>query len=163
VARGYRNDPERTAAAFRLVDGQMHVLTGDWGRWNSDGTITLVGRGTSTINTGGEKVFPEEVEKVIRMLPGVEDCVVLGRPDERFGSSVAAVVQLAGGPPGDADATVERIASAARSRLAGYKVPRAIVFGPVPRAANGKLLYDEARRVLEDRLSGPATACPGGV
>ena len=104
VARGYRNDPERTDAAFRLVDGQMHVLTGDWGHWNDDGTITLVGRGTSTINTGGEKVFPEEVEKVIRELPDVDDCVVLGRPDERFGTTVAAVVQLAVGTPETPDA-----------------------------------------------------------
>jgi len=152
VARGYRKDPSRTAAAFRDVDGQMFVLTGDWGRWNDDGTITLVGRGTSTINTGGEKVFPEEVEKVIRALPDVEDCVVLGRPDDRFGSSVAAVVQLAGGTtetPGDA---AKRITSATHARLAGYKVPRTIVFGTVPRAANGKMLYDEARRVLEERL-----------
>jgi len=163
VARGYRNDPERTVAAFRLVDGQMHVLTGDWGRWNDDGTITLVGRGTSTINTGGEKVFPEEVEKVIRALPGVEDCVVLGRPDERFGTSVAAVVQLAEGSPETSVAAAERITSATRSRLAGYKVPRAIVFGPVPRAANGKLLYDEARRVLEDRPAAATTASPAGA
>jgi acyl-CoA synthetase (AMP-forming)/AMP-acid ligase II len=163
VARGYRNDPERTAAAFRLVDGQMYVMTGDWGCWNADGTITLVGRGTSTINTGGEKVFPEEVEKVIRALPGVEDCVVLGRPDERFGTSVAAVVQLAEGSPETSVAAAERITSATRSRLAGYKVPRAIVFGPVPRAANGKLLYDEARRVLEDRPAAATTASPAGA
>jgi fatty-acyl-CoA synthase len=163
VARGYRNDAERTAAAFRVVDGQMHVLTGDWGRWNADGTITLVGRGTSTINTGGEKVFPEEVENVIRALPGVEDCVVLGRPDERFGAAVAAVVQLAGGSPESPEATAQRISAAARDRLAGYKVPRTIVFGVVPRAANGKMLYAEARRVLEDSLSGPATASPAGA
>jgi fatty-acyl-CoA synthase len=153
VAKGYRNDPDRTAAAFRLVDGRMYVLTGDWGRWNPDGTITLVGRGTSTINTGGEKVFPEEVEKVIRALPGVEDCVVLGRPHERFGTSVAAVVQLADGSPESPAAAAERITSAARGRLAGYKVPRTIVFGTVPRAANGKMLYDEARRVLEGSLA----------
>jgi fatty-acyl-CoA synthase len=163
VARGYRNDPERTAAAFRLVDGQMYVLTGDWGRWNLDGTITLVGRGTSTINTGGEKVFPEEVEKVIRALPGVEDCVVLGLSDERFGRTVAAVVQLAVWTSEPREAAAERITSAARSRLAGYKVPRTIVFGTVPRAANGKLLFDEARRVLEGRLASPATASPAGA
>ena len=162
VARGYRNDPERTDAAFRLVDGQMHVLTGDWGHWNDDGTITLVGRGTSTINTGGEKVFPEEVEKVIRELPDVDDCVVLGRPDERFGTTVAAVVQLAVGTPETPDAA-ERITSAARGRLAGYKVPRTIVFGAVPRAANGKMLYAEARQVLEDSLAGRATASPAGA
>ena len=96
VARGYRNDPERTAAAFRTLGGRRYVSTGDLGRWNADGTVTLIGRGTSVINTGGEKVFPEEVEKVIRMLPSVDDCVVIGLPDERFGQRVAAVVQPSG-------------------------------------------------------------------
>jgi acyl-CoA synthetase (AMP-forming)/AMP-acid ligase II len=153
VARGYRNDPERTAAAFRVVDGRMHVLTGDWGRWNPDGTITLVGRGSSTINTGGEKVFPEEVEKVIRAVSDVDDCAVVGRPDERFGQSVAALVQLIAGPRGDERAAAEQITAAVRGRLAGYKVPRTIAFGPVPRGANGKLLHVEARRVLEERLA----------
>jgi acyl-CoA synthetase (AMP-forming)/AMP-acid ligase II len=156
VARGYRDDPERTAATFRMVDGRMHVLTGDWGRWNPDGTITLVGRGTSTINTGGEKVFPEEVEKVIRTVSGVDDCAVLGRPDERFGQSVAALVQLVEGSREDEEATAERVTATARGRLAGYKVPRTVVFGPVPRGPNGKLLHTEARRVLEDRLADPA-------
>jgi acyl-CoA synthetase (AMP-forming)/AMP-acid ligase II len=154
VARGYRNDPDRTAAAFRLVDGQMHVLTGDWGRWNPDGTITLVGRGSSVINTGGEKVFPEEVEKVVRALPGVADCAVVGRPDARFGRSVAALVQLTGGSTEDEQTAAERVTTAVRGQLAGYKVPRTVVFGPVPRGANGKLLHADAQRELEDRLSG---------
>ena len=153
VSRGYRKDPERTAAAFRVVDGRQYVLTGDWGRWNPDGTITLVGRGTSTINTGGEKVFPEEVEKVICALPNVDDCVVVGRPDERFGQIVAAVVQLADEAAETPAAASERITTAVRGRLAGYKVPRTIVFGVVPRAANGKMLYADAHRVLDDRTS----------
>jgi fatty-acyl-CoA synthase len=153
VARGYRKDPERTAAAFRTVDGQQFVLTGDWGHWNADGTVTLVGRGTSTINTGGEKVFPEEVEKVICALPNVDDCVVLGRPDERFGQSVAALVQLADEHAETPAAAAERISASVRGRLAGYKVPRVIAFGPVPRGANSKMLHDEARRLLEDRVA----------
>lgn len=151
VSRGYRKDPERTAAAFRVIDDRTYVLTGDWGRWNPDGTITLVGRGTSTINTGGEKVFPEEVEKVICALPNVDDCVVVARPDERFGQSVAAVVQLTDESAEPPAAASERITTAVRSRLAGYKVPRTIVFGVVPRAANGKMLYAEAQQVLEER------------
>jgi len=153
VSRGYRKDPERTAAAFRVVDGATYVVPGDWGRWNPDGSITLVGRGSSTINTGGEKVFPEEVEKVVRAQPNVDDCVVIGRPDERFGQSVAAVVQLADASAETPAAAAERIVAAVRSRLAGYKVPRTVVFGVVPRGANGKLLYPEARRELEERLA----------
>lgn len=112
VARGYRNDLERTEAAFRDVEGQRHVMTGDWGRWNSDGTVTLVGRGTSVINTGGEKVFPEEIEHLIRTLPGVDDCVVVAVPDERYGQRVAAIVQPSEGarsrspsPAGPGDAS----------------------------------------------------------
>lgn len=153
VSRGYRKDPEKTAAAFRNIDGHQYVLTGDWGRWNPDGTITLIGRGTSIINTGGEKVFPEEVEKVICALPNVDDCVVLGRPDERFGHSVAAIVQLTTDTEETPAAAAERITTAVRARLAGYKVPRTIVFDTVPRAANGKMLYTEAHQLLEERLA----------
>ncbi len=140
VARGYRNDPERTAAAFRTLGGGRYVSTGDLGRWNADGTVTLIGRGTSVINTGGEKVFPEEVEKVIRMLPSVDDCVVIGLPDERFGQRVAAVVQ-----PSGAGLDPGTVVAAVRGRLAGHKVPRAVLIAPVPRAPNGKVLFDAAR------------------
>jgi len=143
VARGYRNDPERTSAAFRTVAGQRYVSTGDWGRWNADGTVTLIGRGTSTINTGGEKVFPEEVEQLIRGLPGVEDCVVLGLPDERFGQRVAAVVQ-----PQDGFLEPATVIAAVRHRLAPYKVPRTVVVAPVPRAPNGKVIFAVARQLL---------------
>jgi 3-oxocholest-4-en-26-oate---CoA ligase len=143
VAKGYRNDPERTAATFRVIDGRQYVLMGDLGRWNADGTITLIGRGTSVINTGGEKVFPEEVEKVIRALPAVDDCVVLGLPDERFGQRVAAVVQPRGEGLDPAAVT-----AAVRQHLAGYKVPRTVVIAPVPRAPNGKPMFDAARRLF---------------
>jgi fatty-acyl-CoA synthase len=143
VARGYRNDPQRTAAAFRTLGGQRYVSTGDWGRWNADGTVTLIGRGTSVINTGGEKVFPEEVEKVIRMLPSVDDCVVIGLPDERFGQRVAAIVQ-----PSGAALDPAAVVAAARERLAGHKVPRTVLIAPVPRAPNGKVLFGAARRLF---------------
>jgi 3-oxocholest-4-en-26-oate---CoA ligase len=148
VARGYRNDPQRTAAAFRTLDGQRYVSTGDWGRWNADGTVTLIGRGTSVINTGGEKVFPEEVEKVIRALPSVEDCVVIGLPDERFGQRVAAVVQPSGAGLDPLDPGT--IVAAVRERLAGHKVPRTVLIAPVPRAPNGKVLFGEVRRLLDE-------------
>jgi 3-oxocholest-4-en-26-oate---CoA ligase len=145
VARGYRNDPERTAAAFRTINGQRYVSTGDLGRWNADGTVTLIGRGTSVINTGGEKVFPEEVEKVIRTMPAVDDCVVLGLPDERFGQRVAAVVQPCGEGLDPA-----AVVAVARERLAGYKVPRTVLIAPVPRAPNGKVLFGAVRQLFSD-------------
>jgi fatty-acyl-CoA synthase len=144
VARGYRGDPERTAATFRQEGGETFAIPGDYGRWNRDGTITLIGRGSSIINTGGEKVFAEEVQEVIAEIKGVEDCVVVGVPDERFGSAVAAVVQ----PAPSAVVDAEDVASAVRGKLAGYKVPRTVLFAPVPRGPNGKLLYPEIRALF---------------
>lgn len=153
VAKGYRNDPQRTAAVFRVIDGRQYVATGDLGRWNADGTVTLIGRGTSVINTGGEKVFPEEVEQVIRALPAVDDCVVLGLPDERFGQRVAAVVQ-----PGGEGLEPAAVTAAVREHLAGYKVPRSVLIAPVPRAPNGKVLFEAARRLFS--ADGPGLASP---
>jgi fatty-acyl-CoA synthase len=147
VGRGYRNDPVRTAAVFRTLGEQRYVLPGDWGRWNPDGTVTLVGRGTSTINTGGEKVFPEEVQKVALLHAGVEDCLVIGLPDERFGQRVAALVQ----PVAGHDLDVDELLSFLRTHLAGYKVPREMMTARVPRAPNGKVLFDDARRLFVRR------------
>jgi fatty-acyl-CoA synthase len=149
VARGYRGDPERTAATFWQEGGETYAIPGDHGRWNPDGTITLIGRGTSVINTGGEKVFAEEVQEVIAEMKGVDDCAVVGLPDERFGASVAAVVQVA--PSASLDA--RDVAAAVRGKLAGYKVPRTVVFAPVPRGPNGKLLYPEIRSLLATRCT----------
>jgi fatty-acyl-CoA synthase len=148
-ARGYRGDPERTAATFWPEGDETYAIPGDHGRWNPGGTITLIGRGSSVINTGGEKVFAEEVQEVIAEMKGVEDCAVVGVPDERFGSSVAAVVQLA------PSAVVEAhdVAAAVREKLAGYKVPRVVLFAPVPRGPNGKLLYSEVRSLLSTRCN----------
>jgi fatty-acyl-CoA synthase len=132
---GYFRDPEGTRLTYRVIDGEQYTAPGDLGRIEADGSLTLVGRGTSTINTGGEKVHPEEVEKVIKELPGVEDVIVLGVPDDRFGSMVAAVVAVHTG------AVLERTAidRAVRRRLAGYKAPRRVVFADsVPRYPNGK-------------------------
>lgn len=148
VARGYRKDPERTAAVFRTIGTGRHVMTGDWGQWNPDGTVTLLGRGTSTINTGGEKVFAEEVEHVVRAVPGIDDCVVLGVPDDRLGQQVAAIVQPASEP-----VSPDAVRSAVRARLAGYKVPRIVISAQVPRGPNGKIIYPEARRLVEQQRS----------
>jgi 3-oxocholest-4-en-26-oate---CoA ligase len=144
--RGYRNDPERTARAFRTIDGQRYVMPGDWGRWNEDGTITLIGRRTSTINTGGEKVFPEEVQQVVLLNEDIEDCLVLGVPDERFGQRVAAIVQPVAGRTVDPDDVTRFV----HDRLAGYKAPRRVIVATVPRGPNGKALFKEARKMFED-------------
>jgi fatty-acyl-CoA synthase len=144
VARGYRGDAAATAQTFRDVDGMQHAIPGDHGKWNPDGTLTLLGRGSSVINTGGEKVFAEEVQRVIAQLEGVDDCAVVGVPDKRFGTAVAALVQ----PSPESDLTAEAIKSAVRSELAGYKVPRVMCFGAVPRGANGKLLLPEIQATI---------------
>ena len=144
--RGYRNDPERTARAFQTIDGQRYVMPGDWGRWNEDGTITLIGRRTSTINTGGEKVFPEEVQQVVLLNEDVEDCLVLGVPDERFGQRVVAIVQPVAGRTVEPDEVTRFV----HDRLAGYKAPRTVIVATVPRGPNGKALFKEARAMFED-------------
>jgi len=122
-------------------------MPGDFGRIEADGSVTLLGRGVTTINTGGEKVYPGEVEEAIRALPAVDDCVVLGIPDERFGEAVAALVVREPGTPLE----VDDVAGAVRASLAGYKVPRRICFvDQVPRSPNGKVDY-EASKVLAQR------------
>ncbi len=112
IPLGYYKDPEKTARTFPTFDGQRYSIPGDWARVAADGTIELLGRGSVSINTGGEKVFPEEVEEAVKLHPAVVDAVVVGVPDDRFGEVIAAVVAL---NEGDA-ATSEEIAdSAARA------------------------------------------------
>lgn len=137
VTTGYHNHPELTAATFYEDDeGEWRVVPGDFGRIEPDGSLTLLGRGTSVINTGGEKVYPEEVESVIKTLPGIVDAIVWAVPDERLGSVVGAVVTKLGESTIDAQTVHEHV----RARLAGYKAPRRTVFADhIPRHANGKL------------------------
>jgi fatty-acyl-CoA synthase len=117
-------------------------MPGDLGRIEADGTVTLLGRGVTTINTGGEKVYPGEVEEAIRSLRDVDDCLVLGVPDERFGQAVAALVV----PEPDSALVADDVSVAVRSSLAGYKVPRHIRFvDQVPRLPNGKVDYETSR------------------
>jgi acyl-CoA synthetase (AMP-forming)/AMP-acid ligase II len=132
---GYRGDPERTAITFPVIDGQRWSVPGDLARVESDGSITLLGRGSSSINSGGEKVFPEEVEAVLKAHPAVFDVVVIGLPDDRWGEQVRAVVQLR---PGHA-ATVSELQAHCRTQLAAFKVPRRVVLvDAVPRRPSGK-------------------------
>ncbi len=117
---GYYKDPEKTAATFVTIDGERWVIPGDLATLEEDGRITVFGRGAVCINTGGEKVFPEEVEAALKAHPGVADAVVVGVPDEKWGSRVAAVVQARPG----ADVTLAGLDAHCRTRIAGYKVPR---------------------------------------
>ncbi len=135
---GYYRDEARTAETFPVVNGVRYAIPGDWCSVESDGTIRLIGRGSTCVNTGGEKVFPEEVEIALCQLPGVVDALVTGVPDERWGQAVAAVVQTAPGFAADAESIRRQL----REHLAGYKIPKHVVFvGSVPRAASGKADY----------------------
>jgi acyl-CoA synthetase (AMP-forming)/AMP-acid ligase II len=148
-ASGYHKDPQRSAATFFTSDGEQLAAPGDLGRIEADGSVTLIGRGTSVINTGGEKVHPAEVEEVISELADIEECLVAGVPDERFGQLVAAIVV----PSADGHLDACDVIAAARRSLAGYKVPRLVVFvDKVPRAPNGKIDYAAAQAVLAGQL-----------
>src|SRR5207253_5587974 len=101
-AIGYYGDEAKTAATFRIIDGKRYVVPGDWATVDANGVIRLLGRGSGCINTGGEKVFPEEVEAVLKSHPAIYDAVVVGIPDARFGQSIVAVVEAAKGATIDA-------------------------------------------------------------
>jgi len=135
IPLGYYKDPAKTAATFPVIDGVRYAVPGDLATVDADGTITLLGRGSTCINTGGEKVFPEEVEDALRACPGVVDAVVVGVPHERFGQMVAAALEMAEGAAFDEAALLDAL----RMRLAGHKVPRAVMkVGSVGRGPNGK-------------------------
>ena len=148
---GYYNDPVKTAAVFRMIGGVLYAVPGDYGTIDADRALTLLGRGSSCINTGGEKVFPEEVEDVIKSLPGVEDCIVFGVQDDRFGQRVVAVVHASSG----ASVCPADVVGGTRRRLAHYKAPKEVVMVPeVPRFANGKADYASARGLLLEHGAG---------
>ena len=133
---GYYKDPEKTAATFRVIDGRRWITPGDLAVVHADGTVQLLGRGSSCINTGGEKVFPEEVEEALKLHDQVHDAVVVGVPDPRFGQMVVAVVEPSAGATPDEDELLGPL----RDRLAGYKIPRRIVLvDSIGRAPNGKV------------------------
>lgn len=143
-AFGYYKDPEKTARTFRQVDGEWYVLTGDWATVDADGTIHLLGRGSNCINSGGEKIYPEEVEEALKRHDAVDDCLVVGVPHDRFGQQVIAVAGCAGAERPKGDELREWL----RTRLSGYKIPKQIVVvDSVRRAPNGKADYGWAREV----------------
>ncbi|MFZ6004718.1 MAG: acyl-CoA synthetase [Actinomycetota bacterium] len=150
---GYHKDPERTAATFIEVDGERWLITGDLATVAEDGTIDLLGRGSTSINTGGEKVHPEEVEGVLHSHPAVTDVLVVGVPDERWGSAVTAVIQAADG----AELTLDEISAHCRQHLAGYKVPKRLVLvDKVVRSPAGKADYRWAVEVAAAATNAPA-------
>jgi acyl-CoA synthetase (AMP-forming)/AMP-acid ligase II len=135
---GYYKDPAKSAATFRIIDGVRYSVPGDFATVDADGTVRLVGRGSQCINTGGEKVYPEEVEEVLKLHPTVADAAVVGVPDERFGEAVTALVEPHAGDEIDEAVLIAHV----KEHLAGYKAPKRIVTVPsVGRAANGKLDY----------------------
>jgi fatty-acyl-CoA synthase len=133
---GYYKDDAKTAKTFRTIDGERWLVPGDWATVVADGTIALLGRGSGTINTGGEKVFPEEVEEALKTHASVRDVVVVGVPDERFGETVCAVVE----PEPGAAPNLDELIAAVRTHLAAYKAPRRLLVVPsLERLANGKV------------------------
>ncbi|HEX4979670.1 MAG TPA: AMP-binding protein [Acidimicrobiales bacterium] len=151
---GYHKDPEKTDRTFRVVEGRRVSVPGDWARIEEDGSITLLGRGSLCINTGGEKVFPEEVEEALETHPAVRDSTVVGVPDPRLGEAVAAAVELHNGASASADDLIAHV----KGRLAGYKAPRhLLIVESIGRAANGKADYGGTRtRIVEQLKLTPA-------
>ncbi|QJS99663.1 acyl-CoA synthetase [Streptomyces asoensis] len=151
VPLGYYNDPAKTAETFFRKDGERWVLLGDMATVDEEGVVVVLGRGSQCINTGGEKVYPEEVEQALKSHPDVYDALVAGVPDPTWGNHVAAVVQVRSGA---ARPSLDDIQRHCRSRLAGYKIPRQLVVAEsIRRSPSGKADYRWAREVAvaEDR------------
>ncbi|MBS3961661.1 MAG: AMP-binding protein [Sandarakinorhabdus sp.] len=140
VPLGYWKDPEKSAKTFILIDGKRYTMPGDWGVLEEDGALLLLGRGSQCINSGGEKIFPEEVEEVLKTHPAVEDALVFGVQDDKWGEAVTAIVETTEPVP-EAD-----LVAHVKGRLAAYKAPKRVVaVARVPRAPNGKPDYEAAR------------------
>jgi fatty-acyl-CoA synthase len=151
IPLGYWKDEAKTAATFRTDrNGVRWVLPGDLAMKDDEGRIVLYGRGSGCINTGGEKVFPEEVEAAIRAHPAVLDAVVVGVPDDRFGERVTALVRVRDGFD---DPTLDDIQAHCRERIAGYKMPRALLLGEAPRTNVGKPDYATAKQIALNRTA----------
>ena len=144
VPVGYYKDPEKSARTFIEIDGVRYSVPGDFARIEPDNKVTLLGRGSNCVNTGGEKVYPEEVEMAIKAHPAVYDVLVVGLPDEKYGQTVAAVVQ----PREGESVGLDELRSFLRTSLSGYKLPRALALvEEIPRNATGKAQYPRAREL----------------
>jgi acyl-CoA synthetase (AMP-forming)/AMP-acid ligase II len=144
VPVGYYKDPEKSAKTFVEIDGVRYSIPGDFARIEEGNRITLLGRGSNCVNTGGEKVYPEEVEMAIKGHPAVYDVLVVGLPDEKYGQTVAAVVQ----PREGQKVELEELRSFLRTQLSGYKLPRVLTLvDEIPRNATGKAQYPAAKEM----------------
>jgi acyl-CoA synthetase (AMP-forming)/AMP-acid ligase II len=149
IPSGYYKDEAKTSATFRVVGGVRYTMPGDLATVEADGAIRFLGRGAGVINTGGEKVHPQEVEDILLACPGVTDASVVGVPDETWGERVVAVVATE-----SATLTAEELRAAVRRRLAGYKVPKAVILLPaLPRTPTGKLELARVRGIAADAVS----------
>jgi 3-oxocholest-4-en-26-oate---CoA ligase len=149
VPLGYYKDPEKSAATFVEFEGKRYSMPGDYATVESDGSITLLGRGSVCINTGGEKVFPEEVEEALKTHPDVSDAVAVGVPDEKFGEAITAVVEPEAGARPDEGALVAHV----KEHLAAYKAPKHVVtIDTIGRAPNGKVDYKRMKQYAVDQL-----------
>ena len=143
VPIAYYKDPDKSAATFITHDGVRYSMPGDYATVEADGTITLLGRGSVCINTGGEKVFPEEVEEALKTDDSVSDAVVVGVPDDRFGEAITAVVEPVGGATVDEASLIEHV----KNHLAHYKAPKRILpIDTIGRAPNGKVDYKRMKQ-----------------
>lgn len=153
IPLGYFKDPEKTAATFREVGGRRYSIPGDYARIEPDGIITLLGRGSACINTGGEKVYPEEVELVLRSHPSVFDCVVVGVPDDRWGEMIVALVQPSDDAVAHGTFDDDALAAHCRTRIAAYKCPkRFVALDSLDRSPAGKADYTQLRRRAAEAL-----------
>lgn len=144
VPIGYYKDEKKSAETFRTFGDTRYSIPGDFATVEADGSITLLGRGSICINSGGEKIFPEEVEEVLKTHESVYDCLIVGVPDDRFGERITAVLSAAAGHDIDEAALNDHV----RTQLAAYKAPKSIIkVNQVPRAANGKAGYKEAKEI----------------
>ena len=143
VPLGYK-DEAKSAQTFLELDGTRYAVPGDFARIETDNKVTLLGRGSNCINTGGEKVYPEEVEMALKAHPDVYDVLVVGVADESYGQSVSAVIQ----PRGDHRPELEDLRSFLRAQLSGYKLPRTVTYvSEIPRSATGKANYPRAKEL----------------
>jgi 3-oxocholest-4-en-26-oate---CoA ligase len=139
---GYYKDPEKSANTFKIIDGARYSIPGDWATIEADGTLTVLGRGSVCINTAGEKVFPEEVEEVIKRHEAVLDCAVVGVPDSKWGEAITAVVVLRAGTSPVADDIIGHV----KANLSSYKAPKRVMFvDSLGRSPAGKLDYPGLR------------------
>jgi acyl-CoA synthetase (AMP-forming)/AMP-acid ligase II len=149
---GYYKDPDKSASTFKEIDGVRYSVPGDYATVDTDGAIALLGRGSVVINTGGEKVFPEEVEEILKLHPSVSDAVAVGIPDDRFGQAVTAVVELRPGKTASEPQLVEHV----RGRLAAYKAPKRVRFvESIGRSPAGKVDYARHRSETAEWASTP--------